>query len=391
MVAPQPFFENRGVPISVYLRCRSLANLDCTVDLVTFPQGNDNAPEGTSIYRIPNPLAFDHVPAGPSVRKLFLDVVLVFYLIWFLATTNKEYSCISAHEEGSFFVLPVAWLFGLPLVYDYHSSLLEITRDSSYSIFSGLMDWLESIALKASSAVVCVIPTLVDHVRGRVKHDNIFLVPDTAQEELGGDQLSRPTGINEDVKSWIDDEKITMVYTGSLAGYQTMDLFLQGMSESSALNELQFLLVGGTDEELRELQETIDALEIDSRVKLTGRVPGEAVPAYLKVADVLVAPRAECRNTPMKIYTYMWAGKPMLVSDVECHRVIFDADEVIWAEPTATGYRQALDSLPDLNLADFQRTIEGKYREQYSLDRFQERHQPFVDWLRTLDSESYGD
>lgn len=383
MVAPQPFFENRGVPISVYLRCRALTNLGCQIDLVTFPQGQQSVPDGLNLCRIPNLFGIGHVPAGPSLRKLLLDFVMFFYLIWFLASTDKNFACIHAHEEGSFLAIPISWIFNLPLVYDYHSNLAEITRDSQYGLFDRLMDRLEMIALKGSEAAICVTPSLTEHVRDRVPNNTVFSVPDTAQEEILNDPDGSENTIPENLKKWLDEQKITLVYTGSLAGYQTMDLFLEGMAKSARRNQMQFLLVGGTSSELNDIRTIINNLQLNSEIMLSGRVQGEEIPAYLDVADVLVAPRAECRNTPLKIYTYLWAGKPMLVSDVEAHRVIFAEEEVIWAEPSVKGYKKALDALFETDLAGMKQRIEGKYEAEYAFERFQERHAPFVEWLRT--------
>ncbi len=49
MLAPEPFFQPRGTPISVYFRLKALSDLGHSVDLVTYPRGGDVAFPGLSI------------------------------------------------------------------------------------------------------------------------------------------------------------------------------------------------------------------------------------------------------------------------------------------------------------------------------------------------------
>ncbi|MFB6346180.1 MAG: glycosyltransferase, partial [bacterium] len=271
MVAPQPFYETRGMPISVFLRCQAMARQGCTIDLVTYPMGESKVPYKTNLHRIPNLLFLDHVPAGPSIRKFILDLILFCYLFVFLWGTDEEYDCLQAHEEGALLCAPLARIFGLPLVYDHHSNLGEITRDSSYAPFARLMNGIENWGLALSDIVVCVIPALLESIQERVSHNEVYLIPDTAPEEI--EDTSVDASLSSSVQNWLDEDKLTLVYTGSLAGYQTMDSFLKGLADCRNRESLQFLLVGGTEDELAELRPLLDDLELGETVKLTGRVP----------------------------------------------------------------------------------------------------------------------
>ena len=53
MLAPEPFFQPRGTPISVYFRLQALADLGHEVDLLTYHLGEDNAFSGVKIFRTP--------------------------------------------------------------------------------------------------------------------------------------------------------------------------------------------------------------------------------------------------------------------------------------------------------------------------------------------------
>lgn len=77
MIAPQPFFEDRGTPISVLGRLKALSDLGYTVDLLTYPIGADVSMPGLTIYRTMGLPFIDKVRIGPSLKKALLDIFLL--------------------------------------------------------------------------------------------------------------------------------------------------------------------------------------------------------------------------------------------------------------------------------------------------------------------------
>ena len=80
VVAPQPFYEDRGTPIAVRQVLEALSELGRPVDLLTFPIGSDVAIRGLRIFRSANPFGFQRVPIGLSIRKVILDLPLTWEL-----------------------------------------------------------------------------------------------------------------------------------------------------------------------------------------------------------------------------------------------------------------------------------------------------------------------
>src|SRR5678810_1463248 len=76
MIAPEPFFEPRGTPFSEYHRIRALLELGHTVDLVTYPFGEDVALPGLRVFRALRPPLVRRVGIGPSFAKVPLDLSL---------------------------------------------------------------------------------------------------------------------------------------------------------------------------------------------------------------------------------------------------------------------------------------------------------------------------
>lgn len=131
MLAPEPFFQPRGTPISVYFRIKALTDLDHKVDLVTYHLGEDKSIKGLKILRIPNLFFIKKVKIGPSLTKIPLDFLLFFTAQWQLI--RRQYDLIFSHEEAALLGVVLARIRGLPHVYDMHSSLPQQLENFNFS------------------------------------------------------------------------------------------------------------------------------------------------------------------------------------------------------------------------------------------------------------------
>ncbi|HEX5386837.1 MAG TPA: glycosyltransferase, partial [Gemmatimonadales bacterium] len=120
VVAPEPFYDDRGTPIAVLNVLRALRQLDYRVDVVTYPLGRPIKLPGVKIIRSANPFGIRHVPIGFSFRKLALDATLV-PAIW-RRLRRRRYDCIHAVEEAAFPAVLLGHLYGVPVIYDMQSS-----------------------------------------------------------------------------------------------------------------------------------------------------------------------------------------------------------------------------------------------------------------------------
>ena len=78
MLAPHPFYQERGTPIAVDLLIRALSERGYQIDLLTFNEGSDVDYPGLTIHRVkPFPLICNVRP-GFSIKKLLLDILVFF-------------------------------------------------------------------------------------------------------------------------------------------------------------------------------------------------------------------------------------------------------------------------------------------------------------------------
>ena len=88
MLAPHPFYQERGTPIAVDLLIRALTERGYQLDLLTFNEGKDVLYPGLTIYRVKPFPRIKNVRPGFTAKKLLLDI-LVFYKFVILMSRLK--------------------------------------------------------------------------------------------------------------------------------------------------------------------------------------------------------------------------------------------------------------------------------------------------------------
>ena len=82
LLAPQPFYTDRGTPIAVDLVLRTLSARGDTVDVLTYHLGADRTYPGVRLQRIPRIPFIRAVRPGPSIEKLCCDAVFAIVALW---------------------------------------------------------------------------------------------------------------------------------------------------------------------------------------------------------------------------------------------------------------------------------------------------------------------
>lgn len=379
MVAPHPYYEPRGVLISIFTRALALKEFDCRTHLVTYPIGEDRVVENMRISRIPNLIGVKNVPVGASVRKILLDVIMWFYLLFHLFRNANEYDALYCHEEAAVFCVPLSRMFGIPLVYEYHSKLSDIAEDQTpfgYEPFLSLLDSLQVWALTKADFVLFLTEKFRRDFQEHVPHDRVFSIRNLPAEALiDEEELQDPPSELIEAGS---RAQFRLLYAGSFEEYQQLDELIEGFSRATNRENLHVTLVGGKQPRLGKIRELVAEKDLEDLVTVHGKLPLEQIPSLLEDADVLLCSRGPTENVPLKALSYLWAGKPIMATNIEAHREYLDEDEALWVNPHREGFREGFESLPDRNLEELARRAQRKYEARYSLDRFIEKHGPFL-------------
>jgi glycosyltransferase involved in cell wall biosynthesis len=338
IVAPHPFFQERGTPIAVRLVAETLCEFGHSVDLLVYHEGSDIGVPGLRLFRAGRPPGVGAVPIGISWQKLVCDIWLVYRMIGLLR--RGSYDVIHATEEAVFPAAVLSRLLKKKLVYDMDSSLSEqaTTKWKLFRPLRPLLQRLENRVVRRADLVLPVCEDLAEKVRHAAHPDAVHVLPDVPV----GD--STATAAVDDLRTLIDADSLMCLYVGNLEAYQGIDLMLDGFAACAEQN-IELIVIGGEPQHIEASRRHTGTLGIDARVHFTGPRPIDQLPGYLEQADILISPRALGQNTPMKVYSYMNAGRAILATGIRSHTQVLDDECALLVEPTAAGLAAGLERL----------------------------------------------
>jgi glycosyltransferase involved in cell wall biosynthesis len=330
VVAPQPFYEDRGTPIAVRQVLEALSELGRPVDLLTFPIGSDVAIPGLRILRSANPFGFRRVPIGLSIRKVILDLPLTWEL--YRRVSRERYQCIHAVEEAAFPAAVLARQYGIPLLYDMQSSLAEqLARLGPFALPPArwALNAMERWLLRRTNLVV-TSAGLAARVAGRVPE-----VPVREWHFPSAPANSTPVAVQclRDGLGLPGNGPVVL-YSGSFEAYQGLPELIAAIPAVRArVPDVTFVLVGADRANGLVAHAGAEGLVASGALRIVDRQPRAEMAAYLALADVLVSPRAYGGNLPLKVFDYLAAGRPIVATDIPTHRTVLAEDRAVLVAP----------------------------------------------------------
>lgn len=390
MIAPEPFFQPRGTPISVYQRLMALSSSGHQIDLLTYHLGDDVDIPGVVVHRIPGLPFINSIKPGPSLAKLFLDPLIFIRSI--LMLIFNRYEVIHSHEEASYFAGFLAKLFGTKHLYDMHSSLPKQLVSYQYGnnfLFIGILKALERYTLRSSDAVITVGVDLDQWVKEVAPSANTFLI-ENLPIQITIDQPG-PDSVERVRQSLGLNGKHIVVYTGTFEPYQGLGMLID--CARIVVDEcpvVTFLLIGGNKQQVEQHRQLAADKNLDHCFHFTGNVPATEVTAYLDLASVVVSPRLGGTSVPLKIYTYLLSGKPLVATDTAAHRQVLNEDFAILTAPNEENFAQGV--LQILKNPDFGRELAQRARvfakDKYEFKKYQNKLNSV--YLSLENSKSYS-
>ena len=330
VLAPQPFFQNRGTPIATLKMLHVLAADGHDIDLLTYHEGSGIAIENCCHHRIPNIPLVTNVPPGFSIRKLICDFAMMFSVLR-LCFRNK-YDAIHAVEESVFMAMLVKTMTGTPYIYDMDSSLPRQIVDQIplFKPFFGFLRWFEGAAVKGSSGVVAVCQSLEQVAASHSASIPIVRIEDAS---LLTQETEKNAQDNANEMDNLDGRKL--LYVGNLQSYQGIDLLLESFTHVyHCESDVRLVVIGGSNEHLMRYRTLAKQYKVADRTHFIGPRPVDRLGEYLERADVLVSPRTLGSNTPMKIFSYLESGTPILATDLSMHTQVLDGEIAHLVPPT---------------------------------------------------------
>lgn len=191
-----------------------------------------------------------------------------------------------------------------------------------------ITSWFYRRLLAHVRGIVCITEGIrKKFIEQRVTLEKVMVAPDGI-DLAEFKEVSRRT-----VYTNIDPAKHIVLYTGQLMKWKGVDTLVRA---AQLLDEsYQVVVVGGTATDIERLKE----LDIHTRVRWIDFLPHADVLRWLAVAEVLILPNkkdagvSEFYTSPLKMFEYMAAGKPIVASALPSICEMLNEDNAILVQP----------------------------------------------------------
>jgi glycosyltransferase involved in cell wall biosynthesis len=183
----------------------------------------------------------------------------------------------------------------------------------------------EIATLLLADAIICpsaVTRAFIASLARSVPREKITVIPNGVDTKLFTPQPLNPPS-----------DSRTLLYVGTLADWQGLDLLIEAMSAIVAQSPAKLKIVGrGRGRQHKDLAKRIRRLGLEDRVSIEPAAPHHEMPAIIAQADVCVAPLAyNDRNVtqgccPLKVIEYMASGRPVVAANLPVVRELVRDD-----------------------------------------------------------------
>lgn len=320
MIAPTPFFADRGCHTRIYEEIKSLQSLGHQIILCTYGLGRDMP--GIKTVRCFNFSWYKKLSAGPSYTKIFLLPFLTYTTIKTIIKFKPEIVHPFLHEGALVARFCKLFFPKKKYFFDMQGSMvgecLEHKFFRSGGFFYKLAVWLEK---KISSWFFIITQSeyLTNYLISLgVSKDRIANVKDGVDINF-----FKPFAFDNGLakKIGIDENKIRIIYIGLLESYQGADLMFKAFfSVARQKPGIQFIIVGYPN--IEKYIKICEELGIADKVKFLGKIDYSILPNYLSLATIAIAPKISLAEGDGKIYNYMASGLATVAFDRSVSREI---------------------------------------------------------------------
>jgi glycosyltransferase involved in cell wall biosynthesis len=380
LVAPQPFYQERGTPIAVRLLAETLCGAGHEVDLLTLHEGDDIEVPGLRLLRISRPPLVRDVPIGFSWKKLVCDAWLTVKMASLVRA--NDYRVLHAVEESVFPAVVMTRSGRRKLVYDMASVMADqlVEKWGALRLLGPIFRAVEGWAVRRADVVLPVCEHIAVKARSYGPRGRVSVLEDVP---LPGGKEGQEA---DDLRILFGIDCRFGLYVGNLEPYQGIDLLLEGVARAGEESP-PVVIVGGDVKSVEKYRGKALELGVAKRVYFAGSRPVAQLEAYLRQADFLVSPRAKGVNTPMKIYSYLASGRPLLATAIPSHTQVLDDSCALIVPPDPQGIGAGLVKLAEeVKFGERLGAAAARLAEEkYSLDAYREK---LLGAYRSLEEDS---
>lgn len=334
------YFSNIRIPtekahaIQIMKMCEAFA-MECDEVELIIPMRGHRASRGADLYEhykikkiftirrifALDPLWLLRLPNGVYIKiQIISFITALFFHILFM---QKVDAIAYTRDE---YLLPLLQIFFKKVVWEGHN----MPKRKKY--YTKLWNRCEKIVVITNALKNALVETGVQFSRILVASDAVDLAMYSKDEDAPSlrKKVGLPLG-----------KKIIM-YTGHFYPWKGIDTLLDTAYnfkvQYSDFSTIYFVLVGGTTFDYKKYSDQILEKKMDN-VCLVKHKPHHEIVQWLLAADILVLPNSqkqkisEMYTSPMKMFEYMAARRPIIASDLPSLREILNEKNCLFFEP----------------------------------------------------------
>lgn len=214
--------------------------------------------------------------------------------------------------------LTIARDLNLPFVLEVNAPLVREASEFRQLLLPDLARGVEKFLFSGADHVIAVSEQVADYVHSVATDTPVTVVPNGVSTEAHKSP--------DDVTLWKEkfasgtDAELIIGFVGSIRPWHGVHMLIDALAELVNRGmKVSLVLVGDNQMMLETLTQQCERLGIAERVIFTGPLPFETIPSVMAAIDILVAPYPEMDEfyfSPLKVFEYMAAGKPIVASRI---------------------------------------------------------------------------
>lgn len=244
------------------------------------------------------------------------------------------------YERYNLYLLAGLWLarkLGVPLLLEVNAPLVDERLRFGGLGLPRLARWAEDQVWRGADVVLPVTAVLSGHVQKRgVSVERIVVIPNGINESHFASAPGAPAA-KAALRAAGWDDALILGFTGFVRDWHGVDRVIDWMASDQAPHDTRLLMVGDGPARA-DLESQAKRLGLSSRVRFTGVVPREEVPALVAAFDIALQPAVVAYASPLKLFEYLALGKAVVAPSVpNLQEVLTHGDNAILFDPNQDG------------------------------------------------------
>jgi glycosyltransferase involved in cell wall biosynthesis len=259
-----------------------------------------------------------------------------------LARAVRAFRPDVVYERYNLFLLSgllIKWRYGLPLLLEVNAPLADERQRFGDGLgLPALARWAEGLSWRGADVVLSVTRVLDRDVGARgVPAERRRVIPNGINEAHFAAAPS--AAVAKAALGW--QGALVLGFTGFVRDWHGVDRVLRWMADGQAPPQARLLVVG--DGPARAGLECLAReLAIEERVRFTGVIARDAVPAHVAAFDIALQPAVVRYASPLKLFEYLALGKAIVAPRLpNIEEVLADGRNALLFDPAQAGSLEA--------------------------------------------------